>query len=109
MTMQHIDVALKKSNSNSSTEKSVLQRLLAVDNDIKTAYVLALDMFLVGIDTVIFFNSCINTGTFFNSSTDIKCCSFYSLSARVTSRKTTNIARGNICDTPNKNYEFNER
>jgi len=32
---------------------SVLQRILALDADRKTAYNLALDMFLVGIDTVI--------------------------------------------------------
>lgn len=58
--MQHIDEALKK-KVDTSTEKSVLQRLLSVDNDIKTAYVLALDMFLVGIDTVninFLFNLC---------------------------------------------------
>lgn len=51
--MQHINVALQKRNNIDRTEEpSVLQRILSIDNDTKTACVLALDMFLVGIDTV---------------------------------------------------------
>ena len=33
-------------------EKSVLERVLEMDNDAKIATVLALDLFLVGVDTV---------------------------------------------------------
>lgn len=45
--------ALKKPK-NKDEEPSVLQRVLAMDNDTKMATILALDLFLVGIDTVRF-------------------------------------------------------
>lgn len=51
--MKHVRQALQDLNDrNEDQELSVLQRVLEMDNDTKTACVLALDMFLVGIDTV---------------------------------------------------------
>lgn len=48
--MKYVEAALK--NENSEEEQSVLQKVLRLDNNTKTAVILALDMFLVGIDTV---------------------------------------------------------
>lgn len=51
--MKHIKKGLENNNNNRMTEEaSVLQRVLAMDNDTSTALFLALDLFLVGIDTV---------------------------------------------------------
>jgi len=54
--MKHITTALERIDKLDSKEitsnSSLLQRILALDNDSKIATVLALDMFLVGIDTV---------------------------------------------------------
>lgn len=54
--MTHINAALerleKQNIKDISPDSSLLQRVLALDNDSRTAAVLALDMFLVGIDTV---------------------------------------------------------
>lgn len=51
--MKHIDRALKGVNERKVDEEpSILQRMLEVENDPKIACILALDMFLVGVDTV---------------------------------------------------------
>ncbi|KAF2902389.1 hypothetical protein ILUMI_03786 [Ignelater luminosus] len=51
-TMKHVDQALKNlQKGNGNEESSILQRILKMENDTKTACILALDMFLVGIDT----------------------------------------------------------
>lgn len=54
--MKNINAAMKdlenKNVKDVSNDSSLLQRILAMDNDPKTASILALDMFLVGIDTV---------------------------------------------------------
>lgn len=50
--MKHINKGLINRTHSSNEEPSVLQRVLAMDNDTKTATILALDLFLVGIDTV---------------------------------------------------------
>jgi cytochrome P450 family 49 subfamily A len=50
--MKHVTTALQKLDKEESGELSVLQRVLRLENDTKTASNLALDMFLVGIDTV---------------------------------------------------------
>jgi cytochrome P450 family 49 subfamily A len=49
--MKHVTTALQKLDKEESGELSVLQRVLRLENDTKTASNLALDMFLVGIDT----------------------------------------------------------
>ncbi|GLV35347.1 Cytochrome P450 301a1 [Carabus blaptoides fortunei] len=51
LTMKHINKGLINRTYSSNEEPSVLQRVLAMDNDTKTATILALDLFLVGIDT----------------------------------------------------------
>ncbi|KAJ3658851.1 hypothetical protein Zmor_010569 [Zophobas morio] len=51
ITLKHIDIALHKLDKQDNQELSVLQRVLKMDNNVKTASNLALDMFLVGIDT----------------------------------------------------------
>jgi cytochrome P450 family 49 subfamily A len=51
ITMKHVTTALQKLDKEESGELSVLQRVLRLENDTKTASNLALDMFLVGIDT----------------------------------------------------------
>lgn len=48
--MKYIEASINISNT--KTDPSVLQRVLELDGDTKTAVILALDMFLVGIDTV---------------------------------------------------------
>lgn len=48
--MQYIQKSMRHSSENN--EMSVLQRVLRLENDTKIATILALDMFLVGIDTV---------------------------------------------------------
>lgn len=51
--MKHVDQALSNlQKGNGNKESSILQRILKMENDTKTACMLALDMFLVGIDTV---------------------------------------------------------
>jgi hypothetical protein len=54
--MKHISTALERLHSGGPVQvdnnSSLLQRVLATDPDPKTACILALDMFLVGIDTV---------------------------------------------------------
>ncbi|KAF4527841.1 hypothetical protein B566_EDAN014642 [Ephemera danica] len=54
--MRHIDAAMERLKSKDLTdhtaELSLVERILASEPDPKTAYVLALDMILVGIDTV---------------------------------------------------------
>lgn len=54
--MKYIDDAMlrlkNKSHSLNENELSLVERILANESDPKTAYVLALDMILVGIDTV---------------------------------------------------------
>ena len=57
ITMKHINRALENVRqfgpANIDNDSSLLQRVLALDPDHpKTACILALDMFLVGIDTV---------------------------------------------------------
>ncbi|CAH0560855.1 unnamed protein product [Brassicogethes aeneus] len=49
--MKYINHALKNPKKEENAELSVLQRVLKMDNDSKLASILALDMFLVGIDT----------------------------------------------------------
>ncbi|XP_069679419.1 probable cytochrome P450 301a1, mitochondrial [Periplaneta americana] len=55
ITMKHITTALERLQSRGpvqiDNDSSLLQRVLALDPDPKTACILALDMFLVGIDT----------------------------------------------------------
>ncbi|KAK6626345.1 hypothetical protein RUM43_006656 [Polyplax serrata] len=55
ITMKHIDNALaelkKRNVKDVGTQASLLQRILAMDNNNKVAATLAFDMFLVGIDT----------------------------------------------------------
>ena len=46
----------KKTNYDSKKELSLLERVIALEDDAKLASVLALDLFLVGIDTVRSFN-----------------------------------------------------
>lgn len=54
--MKHIDNALKNLNERKVDEApSILQRVLEIEKDPKIACVLALDMFLVGVDTVRYF------------------------------------------------------
>jgi hypothetical protein len=50
--MKHISTALQHGPVQVDNDSSLLQRVLATDPDPKTACILALDMFLVGIDTV---------------------------------------------------------
>lgn len=53
--MKYIDAAverLKNKKSVSDADLSVIERILANEKDPKIAYVLALDLILVGIDTV---------------------------------------------------------
>jgi len=56
ISMKHISRAMQHLRSHGTVqvdnESSLLQRILALDPDPKTACILALDMFLVGIDTV---------------------------------------------------------
>lgn len=55
ISTKHISKAFDKYKSQKNVdEPSVLQRILAMDNDLKMATILALDLFLVGIDTVCF-------------------------------------------------------
>ncbi|EFA02807.1 cytochrome P450 301B1 [Tribolium castaneum] len=51
ITLKHVDIALHKLSQDDCEELSVLQRVLKMENDAKTASNLALDMFLVGVDT----------------------------------------------------------
>lgn len=51
--MKYIDSAAERlKTKDSSAELSLLERILVSETDPKTAYVLALDLILVGIDTV---------------------------------------------------------
>jgi hypothetical protein len=54
--MKHINAALERLHSDGPVQvdnnSSLLQRILALDPDPRTACILAIDMFLVGIDTV---------------------------------------------------------
>lgn len=51
--MKHIDKALVNLNKDKNDEEpSILQKMLEAENDPKIACILALDMFLVGVDTV---------------------------------------------------------
>lgn len=54
--MKYIDDAMlrlkNKSGTVNESELSLVERILANESDPKTAYVLALDLILVGIDTV---------------------------------------------------------
>lgn len=53
--MKHIDAAmerLKMKTVKSEKDLSLVERILASEPDSKTAYILALDLILVGIDTV---------------------------------------------------------
>lgn len=53
--MKHIDAAmvrLKEKKSVNENDLSLIERVLASENNPKTAYILALDLILVGIDTV---------------------------------------------------------
>lgn len=55
--MKHIDAAmqsLKTKTAANDHDLSLVERILANEPDPKTAYVLALDLILVGIDTVRF-------------------------------------------------------
>lgn len=58
--MKYIDDAMlrlkNKSQSLNENELSLVERILANESDPKTAYVLALDLILVGIDTVCIFS-----------------------------------------------------
>ncbi|XP_015596996.1 probable cytochrome P450 49a1 isoform X2 [Cephus cinctus] len=53
ITRKYTDAALmrEKTSGDSEKELSILEKILAVENDTKTASILALDLFLVGIDT----------------------------------------------------------
>lgn len=57
--MKHINKSMedlqKKNLTDVGPDSSLLQRILALNKDPKLASILALDMFLVGIDTVKFF------------------------------------------------------
>ena len=56
--MKHIDAAmerLKKKIVKDEKDLSLVERILASEPDPKTAYILALDLILVGIDTVSYF------------------------------------------------------
>lgn len=56
--MKYIDAAverLKKKKSVNESDLSLVERILAKESNPKIAYVLALDLILVGIDTVINF------------------------------------------------------
>ena len=53
--MKHIDAAilrLKEKKSVNENDLSLVERVLASETNPKTAYILALDLILVGIDTV---------------------------------------------------------
>ena len=52
--MKHIDAAMARLQTKDpgSGELSLVERILANEPDPKTAYILALDLILVGIDTV---------------------------------------------------------
>lgn len=53
--MKHIDSAMERLKSKKSLDEkdlSLIERVLASESDPKTAYILALDLILVGIDTV---------------------------------------------------------
>lgn len=53
--MKHIDAAmerLKEKKSAKEDDLSLIERVLASETNPKTAYILALDLILVGIDTV---------------------------------------------------------
>lgn len=55
--MKYIDSAMERLNAkkrDTDDELSLLERILVNEPDPKTAYVLALDLILVGIDTVSF-------------------------------------------------------
>lgn len=52
ISMKHVNIALDNlKNVEENNEMSVLQRVLMLENDPKVAAILALDLFLVGIDT----------------------------------------------------------
>lgn len=53
--MKHIDAAMQRLKTKSSAndnDLSLIERVLASEPNPKTAYILALDLILVGIDTV---------------------------------------------------------
>jgi hypothetical protein len=53
--MKYIDAAMERLKTKVSvdeTDLSLVERILAGESDPKTAYILALDLILVGIDTV---------------------------------------------------------
>lgn len=53
--MKHIDSAMERLKTKKSLDEqdlSLMERVLASESDPKTAYILALDLILVGIDTV---------------------------------------------------------
>lgn len=53
--MKHIDAAMERLKTKTvldERELSLVERILANEPDPKTAYILALDLILVGIDTV---------------------------------------------------------
>lgn len=56
--MKHIDAAIERLKTKKSVDEldlSLVERILANEKDPKIAYILALDLILVGIDTVSFF------------------------------------------------------
>lgn len=79
--MKHISQALQQLHSSGpvqvDNESSLLHRLLALDPDPKTACILALDMFLVGIDTVRYHARGLCYGTVNQNG----CCRPYSLAS----------------------------
>ena len=57
--MKYIDAAVERLRTKDSMEErdlSLVERILAGEPDPKTAYILALDLILVGIDTVSYHN-----------------------------------------------------
>lgn len=83
-----------KNNVDSDKELSLLERVLALEGDTKVASILALDLFLVGVDTVnIFLILQLSTFTHINFQrmelfVDLDYSGFGAVSISVTSRKT---------------------
>lgn len=91
--MKHINIAMENMKENAAFKdeesRSIIERIVEKTGDPKIAAVLALDLFLVGVDTVrspraiLFFNSII-----FHCSSELSlltfCCTFFSILANLT-------------------------
>lgn len=84
--MKHVNNAIDNMQNNpveNSTKMSLLQRVLEAESSTKIATILALDMFLVGIDTVRNFEKIVTILDFdqkFSYVADFKCSGIYSVS-----------------------------